>query len=114
MARHCNHDASLLPQPSKMNRPESNRQETIALTRNLSNRIAQCELSYIGREPIDLEKARQQHLAYRDTLAGLGLRMLHLEDASDFADGVFVEDPAVVIDEAAVITRVARPDRARE
>ena len=44
----------------------------IALTRPPTNAIADCLLTYMNREPIDVHRAAAQHSAYRALLAELG------------------------------------------
>lgn len=77
----------------------------IAFLREVSPRLAECELSYLSRAPIDVERARAQHAHYAAELAALGLSLEWLEPLPAHADGVFVEDTAVVLPEVAVITR---------
>lgn len=86
----------------------------IALTRPVSRAIDRCELEYLDREPIDYEKATAQHDAYEAALEQLGLTVVRLEAEDDMPDAVFVEDPAIVLDEVAVMTRPARESRRRE
>ena len=77
----------------------------IAFLREVSPRLAECELSFMSRAPIDLENAAAQHARYAAELAALGLSLEWLEPLPGHADGVFVEDTAVVLPEVAVITR---------
>jgi len=77
----------------------------IALTRAISPRLAECELTHRTREPIDVARAARQHAAYEALLGELGCTVQRLPAAPDHPDGVFVEDTAVVLDEVAVITR---------
>jgi len=77
----------------------------IALLREVSPRLAECELSFMSRAPIDIEGAREQHARYAAQLVALGLSLEWLEPLPAHADGVFVEDTAVVLPEVAVITR---------
>jgi len=37
----------------------------IALTREVSPALGDCELSYVSREPIDVARARSQHRDYQ-------------------------------------------------
>jgi dimethylargininase len=76
----------------------------IAITRQVSESIARCELTYLPREAIDVERARAQHDEYEGILAELGCEIHRVEDAPDLPDAVFVEDIAVVLDEVAIIT----------
>ncbi|MCB0027864.1 MAG: hypothetical protein KDE28_08170 [Anaerolineales bacterium] len=90
--------------------------KTVAITRKVSPAIAQCELTYLERTPIDLDLAEQQHAAYEALLARLGCNLTSLPAEPELADSVFVEDPAIVLDEVAIITRPGaasrRPERA--
>jgi dimethylargininase len=74
-----------------------------AITRAVSPSLSQCELSFIPRRPIDLAKAQSQHQAYEKLLADLGARVISLPAEPDLPDSMFVEDPALVLDELAVI-----------
>lgn len=66
------------------------------------------------RKPIDLEKARAQHHAYQELLANLGARLISLPEEADLPDSMFVEDPAIVLDEAAVIFPLGTESRRKE
>ncbi|HXL21745.1 MAG TPA: arginine deiminase family protein [Candidatus Dormibacteraeota bacterium] len=87
-----------------------------AITRAVSPALADCELSFIDRQPIDLQKAQQQHRAYEELLESLGARVLSLPAEPALPDSMFVEDPAIVLDEIAVIfplgTASRRPEAA--
>jgi len=85
-----------------------------AITRAVSSSLINCELSFIERKPIDLEKARAQHLAYEAALAALGARVISLPEERDLPDSMFVEDPAVVLDEVAVICTPGTETRRKE
>lgn len=86
----------------------------IALTRAISPRIIDCELTHLEREPIDVERARVEHAAYERTLAALGCEVRRVSPADDLPDSVFIEDTAVVLDELAVITRPGAESRRAE
>ncbi|MCU1338247.1 MAG: Dimethylargininase [Bryobacterales bacterium] len=85
-----------------------------ALTREVSPAIASCELEFLDRQPIDLALAEEQHRQYQECLAELGLHVETLPAEPDLPDSVFVEDPAIVLDEIAVITRMGALSRRRE
>lgn len=85
-----------------------------ALVRALSPRIAECELTFAERQPIDSVHASAQHEAYERVLESLGCALVRADDAPEHADGVFVEDAAVVVDEIAVITRPGAESRRGE
>ena len=85
-----------------------------AITREVSSSFANCELSFIPRHPIDLAKARAQHHAYEDVLRNLGAQVVSLPEEPDLPDSMFVEDPAIVLDELAVICSLGTQTRRKE
>ena len=85
-----------------------------AITRAVSPEINRCELSHLGRQPIDVAKADAQHTAYERCLSELGARVISLPAEPSQPDSVFVEDPALVLDEVAVITRMGAESRREE
>jgi dimethylargininase len=80
----------------------------------VSPRIVECELTFLERVPIDVERATAQHAEYERSLETLGCRLIHVQPLPDHPDGVFVEDAAVVLDEVAVITRPGASSRRGE
>jgi dimethylargininase len=86
----------------------------VALTRAISPAMAECELTHLHRETIDLDLAAAQHAGYEAALAALGFTILRLEAQPDLPDSVFVEDAALVLDELAIITRPGAPARRPE
>jgi dimethylargininase len=85
--------------------PEAINRMTIAITREISPRFAECEITHIERTPIDLGTARAQHYAYVNALRELGCDVMELPAEPDLPDSVFVEDTAFILPEVAVITR---------
>ncbi len=85
-----------------------------AITRAVSPSLADCELTWLPREPIDIAKAIAQHDAYERALAELGARVISLPALADHPDAVFVEDPALVLDEVAVIAAMGVASRRGE
>lgn len=85
-----------------------------AITRSVSPAIVHCELSFIDRKPIDLATARGQHRAYEKLLEKLGARVISLPAEPDLPDSMFVEDPAIVLDELAVMFPLGTETRRRE
>src|SRR6266849_11030410 len=85
-----------------------------AITRAVSPAMLDCELSFIDRKPIDLAKAQKQHHAYEKLLEKLGARVVSLPAKPDLPDSMFVEDPAIVLDELAVILPLGTATRRRE
>jgi len=85
-----------------------------AITRDVSASLAQCQLSFVDRAPIDVARAHAQHEAYRDALAALGCEVIALPAQDAMPDAVFVEDTAIVLDEVAILTRPGAPSRRGE
>lgn len=85
-----------------------------ALTRAVSPRIAECELTFIGRQAIDYATAVHQHSRYQQLLRDLGVKVIELPADDQCPDSCFLEDTALILDEVAVITRPASEARRRE
>jgi dimethylargininase len=87
-----------------------------AITRAVSPGIVHCELTFVARQPIDLATAEEQHRAYQALLEKCGARVISLPAEPALPDSMFVEDPAVVLDELAIIfplgTATRRPEAA--
>ena len=64
-----------------------------------------------GEGKPDYETAAAQHDKYVETLESLGLEVLNLEADERYPDSCFVEDPAVVMPECAIITNPATDSR---
>jgi dimethylargininase len=86
----------------------------IAYTRAVSPTLAECELTHLDRQPLDVVAAAAEHDAYEHLLVGLGVTVRRLPPEPTLADAVFVEDTAVVLDEIAIITRPGATSRRRE
>jgi dimethylargininase len=86
----------------------------MAITRPVSRSINDCALSFQARRPIDVAKASAQHRAYQDCLCALGVQVVSLSAEPDLPDAVFVEDPAVIVDEVAIISIMGAPSRRPE
>ena len=86
----------------------------IAITRQISPRFNECELTHLDRQPIDLDLARAQHHQYEAALRELGCQVISLPPEPNLPDSVFVEDAALVFDEIAVITRPGAESRQPE
>ena len=87
---------------------------TRAITRDVSPRFSECEITHIERAPIDLETARAQHHEYVLVLKRLGCEVVELPAEADLPDSVFVEDTAIVLPEVGVITRPGADSRKPE
>lgn len=86
----------------------------MAITREVSPALGDCELSYVPREAIDVARAGAQHRDYQRVLEELGCRLLILPAEAELPDSVFVEDVAIVLDEVAVLTRPGALSRRAE
>ena len=86
----------------------------IAITRAVSRSIDRCELTHVGRIPIDLARARSQHAEYEAALRRAGVTVVPLPEEPELPDSVFVEDTAVVLDGIAVVTRPGAESRRPE
>ena len=86
----------------------------LALVREVSLQLAQCELTHLERNVIDAQRAMRQHRHYTQTLQSLGCTLEWLPPLPQHPDGVFVEDTAVVVAEIAVVTRPGAASRRGE
>ena len=85
-----------------------------AITHKPSANLANCELTFIGKDKIDFSKAVKQHNAYCIKLQKLGAKVITLEKNSHLPDSVFVEDAAIVLPEIAIITSLGVESRRGE
>jgi len=85
-----------------------------AITRGVSPAMVNCELTFVDRAPIDLAKAVEQHRAYEQALEKFGARVISLPPEPALADSMFVEDPAMVLDELALIFPLGTVSRREE
>lgn len=67
-----------------------------------------------GGEGPSYEGVLAEHAAYVAALQGLGLQVDVLSPAADFPDSIFVEDPALVFAEGAIVLNLAASSRAGE
>lgn len=86
----------------------------IALTREISPLLTNCELTHLERNPIDIKLAKKQHQDYENALKKLGYSIKRIPPEPGFPDGVFVEDTAVVFPEVGIITRPGAKSRRPE
>ena len=70
--------------------------------------------TFIDVQPIDLALAASQHEGYRRMLERAGATVVVLAESLAYADAVFVEDTAIVLDEVAVLTSMGAPSRRDE
>ncbi|MCI0490357.1 MAG: arginine deiminase family protein [Blastocatellia bacterium] len=86
----------------------------MGITRAVSPAIADCELTFLEREPIDYARAARQHGDYCDALRELGVKVIELAADASQPDCCFVEDTAIVTDEIAVIANPGAASRRGE
>lgn len=86
----------------------------LALVRAVSSRLADAELTFLDRTPIDVERAAVEHASYVALLERLGHDVVRVAPADDLPDAVFVEDAVVVVDDLAVLTRPGAASRRPE
>jgi dimethylargininase len=86
----------------------------IAITRPPSQSIADCQLTHIDRDPIDVPRAIAQHKAYRELIEELGAEVITLDPIDEHPDAVFVEDAVIMLDEVAILCRMGAPTRRNE
>jgi len=85
-----------------------------AITRKISPRIHDCELTHMDSQPIDFLRACSQHDNYVEALKSLSVEVIELATDVQHPDCVFVEDTAIVLDEIAIITRPGAKSRQGE
>ncbi|HXB26342.1 MAG TPA: arginine deiminase family protein [Gemmatimonadaceae bacterium] len=85
-----------------------------AITRSPAASMERCELTFLQRETIDIERARAQHAAYRAALVTAGADVILLPALDDLPDSVFVEDTAIVLDSVAIMSMMGAESRRRE
>ena len=91
---------------------ESN--QGVALVRRPGERLSEGIVTHLERTPVDVDRALQQHAAYRAALADAGWHVTEVDPAPDHPDAVFVEDTVVVVGGLAVLTRSGAPGRRGE
>jgi len=88
----------------------------LALTVLPSPEMTHGQRTHVERVAIDHDLALRQHAAYCQVLRDCGADVIMLDVNRDLADGTFIEDTAIVFDEAAVLasmgTEARRPELA--
>ena len=74
-----------------------------AITRDVSDGLGNCELTFQPRVGIDTRLAVEQHEQYQSVLSSLGCDIVTVPAAPELPDSVFIEDTALVLDEIAVM-----------
>ena len=72
------------------------------------------ERTYVGDSAIDGALALRQHRAYQDALRACGAEVITLDVNLAHPDCVFIEDPAIVLDEVAVMMSMGAASRRPE
>jgi dimethylargininase len=85
-----------------------------ALVRGPPTTFDTCVTGHSSKETVDLTLARRQHRAYSETLESLRLRLIQIEPDDRFPDCCFVEDPAIVVGDMAIVSRMGAPSRVGE
>jgi dimethylargininase len=85
-----------------------------AITRAPGTSLARCELTYLERRSIDIDRALDQHRRYREILRSLGVTVVSLPAADSLPDACFVEDTALVLDEVAILANPGAESRRGE
>jgi dimethylargininase len=85
-----------------------------ALTHKVSPSIAECQLTFVDRLPIDLQLAARQHDDYCAVLRKLGVIVTELSENESYPDACFVEDTAIVVEELAIICSMGVASRRGE
>ena len=86
----------------------------IALVRRPGPRLADGMVTHQERVAVNLGLAHEQWESYVAALLDAGWVLEEVEPADDCPDAVFIEDPLVVFDDLAVITRPGAPSRRAE
>jgi dimethylargininase len=79
-----------------------------------SPRLADGEISYVDRQPVDVALAEQQWAHYVDAFRTAGWDVIEVPALDDHPDGVFIEDNVVVHRELAIVCRPGAESRRGE
>jgi dimethylargininase len=86
----------------------------IALTHLPSPHLERCQLTFLGRTPVDYDRAVQQHRDYCRVLDACGVPVRTLDVNRHLPDCAFIEDVAIVLDELAVLASMGAESRRLE
>jgi dimethylargininase len=75
------------------------------LVREPSRKISDGIVTYITRFPVDFTRACEQWSNYVDTVTSAGWKTILVPTSASCPDGVFIEDPVVVYEDVAILTR---------
>src|SRR5215469_15843843 len=85
-----------------------------ALVRRPAASLASGCVSFIDRQPVDVDRARRQWAAYVGALNAHGWPTVEVAPDDALPDSVFIEDAVVMFGELAVITSPGEPARQPE
>ena len=85
-----------------------------AITHKPSRHIRKCELTFLRRRKIDVDKAIEQHEAYCEVLRKHSINVITLNRNLSLPDSVFVEDTALVLDKIAIMLPMGAKARMAE
>lgn len=86
----------------------------IAFINKPTQAIEDCELTFIDRDAVHLQKALEQHANYANALTRAGLNVVSLDVNTESPDAAFIEDVAIILDEVAIVTSMGTPSRRPE
>jgi len=112
--RRRNDGGAVLPVDSSQTESALMEHQLTAITHLPSATLANCLLTFLDTQPIDIPLAQQQHRRYRELFSRHGVGVVSLTENSALPDAVFVEDTAVVLPELAIITPMGAPQRRAE
>jgi dimethylargininase len=75
------------------------------LVREPSRQITDGIVTYITRVPVDFARAYEQWSNYVETVISAGWQTILVPTSASCPDGVFIEDPVVVYEDIAILTR---------
>lgn len=85
-----------------------------AFVREPSPDIDQCELTCMERTTINPELVADQHKSFVNLLKKLNVKTTILPHEEGLPDGMFMQDPALVLDEVAILCRLGVESRRKE
>ena len=85
-----------------------------AIVRDVATTYDKCVKPAGSITPIDVPLAQAQHRAYCNVLKKSGLKLIRIPADDRFPDCCFVEDPAIVIGDTAIISRLGVKSRRGE
>ena len=89
-------------------------QKKRALVRDVPSSYTKALARFFGSGPTDIDLARQQQLAYVQTLEANGVSVHRLEADENHPDCMFVEDQAVIVDGHMLLPTPGHPSRVAE